>query len=465
MAMLRLSLGALALSLAGVVARPVWAQLCAIDPISPLCCPSPCPVFDPVRVPKLLGDVEALGKAVGVDAQIVQSASQIKQSIGETQAAAAAVIQQYSSLAGTLSSEVTSIQTSVSAAPTEALKGIKRALFEPANAALSSVTQLANRRSARAAAVEGEQVAALAVSLMQTQALSINSSRQSLVSAATSNSQQLQGDLAANSTSRLVIYQDVGALHQLVSAWVAQRSMQSAAVHPVEGGGAVTPTASAVAATPSANPLPLQNVSDTLDQLIALHDARVVAQAALATYPSLQQAVASANLANQFANDAESGLRRRLSDIGFSGSKSLSDIETALKTADSTDWLDSAKARSAQQAVSRVAARFADDKFSQGALDGLQTAMLGWLDADKQSRYWAGQASEAQQSISALDAHLGTLSDLAGVDVTGASGRLREKALIASLSRNPAAARWRPLLATATKDASAQSVLGYWVVP
>jgi len=465
MAMLRVSLGALALLVAGVLARPALAQLCIVDPISPLCCPSPCPIFDPVRVPKLLGDVEALGKAVGVDAQIVQSASEIKQSIGEAQAAAIAIVQQYSSLAGTLSSEVTAIQSGLSANPAEALNGIKQTLLEPANTVLSDATQLAKRQSARAAAVQGEQVAAFAVSLMRTQALSTNSAQQSQLSAAASNSRQLQGDLAVNSTSRLAIYQDVGALHQLVSAWVAQRSMQSAAVHPTGDWGPTTSTASAVATPPSANAPPPQNVSGALDQLVALHDARVAAQAVLATYPALQQSVASASLASQFASDAESSLRRNLSDIGISDSTSLSTVETALKAVDSTDWLDSAKTLSARQAVSKVSAGLTDGNISQVALGGLQTAMLGWLDADKQSRYWTGQATQAQQSMSALDAHLGTLSDLAGVDVTGAPGRLREEALISSLSRNPAAARWRPLLTAAAKDGSAQSVLGYSVAP
>ena len=56
----------------GALASPAVAQLCAVDPISPLCCPSPCPIFDPMRVPKLLADVDALGQTVGIDAQIVQ---------------------------------------------------------------------------------------------------------------------------------------------------------------------------------------------------------------------------------------------------------------------------------------------------------------------------------------------------------------------------------------------------------
>jgi len=465
MATLRVRLGAMALLFAGLLASPALAQLCMIDPISPLCCPSPCPVFDPTRVPKLLGDVEALGNAVRIDAQIVQSASEIKQSIGEARAAATTIIQQYSSLAGTLSGEVTAIQSGLSANPAEALNGIKQTLFEPANAALPNATQLTNRQSARVAAGQGEQVASLAVSLMRTQALSTNSAQRSQLSSAMSNSQQLQGDLAVNSTSRLAIYQDVGALHQLVSAWVAQRSMQSAAVHTIGDGGTTATTASTLATPASANSPPPQNVTSALDQLVALHDARVAAQAVLATYPALQQAVSSARLASQFASDAESSLRQSLSDIGLASSTSLSTIETALKTADSTDWLDSAKSVSALQAVSKVVAGLTNGTVGQATSDSLRAAMLGWLDADKQSRYWTDQAAQAQQSMSALDAHLGTLSDLAGVDVTGTSGRLREEALIASLSRDPAAARWRPLLTIAAKDASAQSVLGYSVAP
>ena len=458
----------IALLVAGAVTCPAGAQFCP-DPILPPCCPSPCPVFDASRVPKLLGDVETLGKAIGVDTQIIQSASQIEQSIGGAAAAASAVAKQVSGFAGTLSSEVTAVQAGLSVQPVDALVGIKQTLFEPANMAASSATQGSSRRSARNAAAQGEQVAALAVSLMRIQALPGISPQQSQLAAATSGSQQLQGDLAANSTSRLAVYQDVGALHQLVAAWVAQRSMQSANVHPVSSGSTSVSPASASNASPSSNPTPSQNIADTLDQLVALHDARVAAQVTLSTYPALQQTIAAANLAGQFASNAEAGLRQGLSDIGVSNSASLLAIETALRTADTTDWLDGTKTLAAQQAVAKVT----DALMQSGqlpasrtaSLDNVQTAMIGWLDADKQSRYWTGQASQAQQSLAALDANLGALSDRAGVDVTGTSGSSRESALIATLSHNPTATQWRPLLVAAAKDASARSVLGYSVVP
>jgi len=95
------------------------------------------------------------------------------------------------------------------------------------------------------------------------------------------------------------------------------------------------------------------------------------------------------------------------------------------------------------------------------AFGQVQTAMIGWLDADKQSRYWTALAAQAQQSISALDANLGALSDEARVDVTGNTGAAQEKALLIKLSHDPSAAQWQPLLNAAAKDISAKSVLSY----
>src|SRR5579859_6120390 len=96
----RWSSAALTVLVLGALASPALAQLCVIDPISPLCCPSPCPVFDPMRVPKLLADVDALGQTVGIDTQIVQTATQVGQSIGDARAAATTMSQQLAGFAG-----------------------------------------------------------------------------------------------------------------------------------------------------------------------------------------------------------------------------------------------------------------------------------------------------------------------------------------------------------------------------
>lgn len=453
----------------GALASPALAQLCVIDPISPLCCPSPCPIFDPARIPKLLADVDALGQTIGTDAQIVQAASQVGQSIGDAKAVATAMNQQSSSFAGTVSSEVSAIQSGLSVNPLQALAGLKQTLFE--TAAPSTSTQMASRLSARTTASQGEQVGAFAVSLMRSKALSSLAPQQSQLAGAVTGAQQLQGDMAANSASRLALYQDVGAVHQLVSAWVAQRSMQAATRHPSVAGGTA---ASAVATTggfpaePASRP-PTQALATAMDQLVALHDARVTAQAVLSSYPALQQTMARATLADQFATDAESNLRQGLSNAGLSAA-SVSDVEKSLTTVDATGWRDNAKTAAGQQAASKVAVALlagggASVDGGGGAIQQLQSVMASWLDADKQARYWAGLASQAKQSIATLDATLGTLSDRAGLDVVGAAGAASEKVLLAKLSADPAAEQWRALLTAAGQDPAARSVLTYAGTP
>jgi len=472
MTVTRWSSAALTVLVLAALASPALAQLCAIDPISPLCCPSPCPIFDPMRVTKLVADVDTLGQAVGVDAQIVQAATQVGQSIGDAKAVAATMSRQLSNFAGTVSGEVTAVQNGLSANPVQTLTGLKQSLFETVGSPSTS-TQMASRISARTTAFQGEQAGAFAVSLMRSKALPALAPQQSQLAGAATGAQQLQGDMAANSASRLALYQDVGAIHQLVSAWVSQRSMQAGIRYPNGAGGTtVSPAVATGNSTPSSSPSPTQALASTMDQLVALHDARVTAQTVLSAYPAIQQTIASAALAGQFASDAEAALRQSLSSTGLSAT-SLSDVEKALMTIDSTGWLDSAKTAVAQQAVSTVAAALLSaGGLSQGSADGgnaaiqqLQSTMASWLDADKQSRYWAGLASQAQQSISTLDATLGTLSDRVGADVAGSAGAASEKALLAKLSADPAAGQWKTLLAAAAQDPSARSVLKYTGTP
>jgi hypothetical protein len=443
----------------GVLASPALGQLCAIDPISPLCCPSPCPVFDPKRVPKLLVEADTLGQAVGIDAQIVQTATQIGQSLGDAKAVASTMNQQLSNFAGTVSSEVTAIQNGLSDNPVQTLAGLKQSLFETVGTP-STNTQLASRVSARTAAFQGEQAGAFAVSLVRSKALPSLAQQQAQLAGAATGAQQLQGDMAANSASRLALYQDVGAVHQLVSAWVSQRSMQVGVRYPNGAGGSTaSPAVASGNSTLPSSASPTQALANATDQLVALHDGRVTAQLVLSSYPALQQTIASASLAGQFASDAEAALRQSLARAGLSAT-SLSEVK-------------SAKTAAAQHAVSTVAATLLSaGGLSQGDTDGgneaiqqLESTMASWLDADKQSRYWAGLASQAQQSISTLDATLGTLSDRVGADVAGEAGAASEKALLAKLSADPTAAQWKALLASAARDPSAHSVLKYTVTP
>jgi hypothetical protein len=457
------ALSALALGLAS----PVLAQFCALDPISPLCCPSPCPVVDTTRVPKLLSNVETLGDAIGIDAQVIQATAQLGQSIGEAGNVASAVGGQLSSFAGALSNQATVLQTGA-ANPARALAGVKQSLFEPVGIT-STGTQVSTRRAARMAAAQREQVAAFAVSLTRSKTLSALASRQSQIAGMAAGTEQLQGDMAANSASRLALYQDVGAIHQLLAAWVAQRSMQAALAHPSAAGDTTAPSPPPPATGDNAPPPPAsadQAMAGAVDRLVILHDARVAAQTLLSAYPGLQQTIASANLADQFAIQAESALRQSLSNAGLS-TIPLADIENTLATLDTTGWLDSVKASAAQQAVSKVsAAILAGSGLSQNndggaAVQQVQAAMAAWLDANKQRIYWADLASQAKQSISVLDAGLGALSDRAGIDVSGAAGAAQEKILLAQLSRSMGTTPWKPVLAAAVQDPLARSVLNY----
>jgi hypothetical protein len=149
-------------------------------------------------------------------------------------------------------------------------------------------------------------------------------------------------------------------------------------------------------------------------------------------------------------------------------------IEKALLSLDGTGWLDPEKTDQAAQSASKVLAAVvvgggvSPAEISDGNDEPVARAtasMTAWLDADKQSRYWAGLGAQARQSMSILDARLSALSDRAGVDVAGAAGAAREKALLARLSTDPAGLQWQALLVSAAQDASATHVLKYGRTP
>jgi hypothetical protein len=420
-------------------------------------------VFDPTRVPKLLSDASGLEQAGVLDGQIVQSMSQLGKTIGNTAAAVTSVTKQLSTIPASMSGEVTAIQSSLSTNPVAALASLQQTLFEPGISGQTSAAQMAARSASRASAAQQEQIGALATGLMKSNSLPSLSALQSQLATTASESDQLHADLAANSTARLALYQDVGGLHQLAAAWLSQRAAGAALKHPNMAGGTIPQPAEATSGPNSQAGSSPQSLQSTVDALVSLHDSRVSAQTLLSAYPSLQQTIASSTLANQFTSAAESALQKSLSSLGAGSGANLSDVESALQTSDASGWLDSGKDAQAQKAAARVLAAFV----AAGMLplgnseDGLQVqqAMSAWLDANKQSQYWAQLAQSAQNSMASLDRRLGALSDRVGLDVVGNSVAAAETALLDRLKQDPSAAQWQVLIAAATQDPGAQSVL------
>jgi len=440
---------------------PVLAQFCAVDPLIPPCCPTPCPILDPTRIPDLLADVTNLQQTVGAETQIVRSMTQLGQAIGDTKAAMTALSQYLSSFPSTISSERTAIQANLPINPVAALVSLRQSLFEPASGGQGSATQMTARAANRAVAAQQEQVGSFAASLMKSRSLPSGPLLHDQLAAVASGSNQLHVDLVVNSTSRLALYQDVGSLHQLLAAWVSLRSSAASLTHSEISGGTVSqPSVAPEGVGQSA--ITSQAEQSTVDQMIALHDSRVSAQMLLPVYPALQQTIASSSLADQFVGDAQRTLQKSLSTFGAGSDTALSQVEKALLSADASGWLDSGKDAQAHRAAVQVLAGMAvNGSISPDSAgdDDLIKAMSAWLDASKQSRYWGQLAQDAQTSIANLDQRLGVLSDRAGVDVTGSAAAAAEAALLSKLRHDPSASQWQGLLAAASHDRGAQSVL------
>jgi hypothetical protein len=385
------------LTLGMAAGAPVFAQFCALNPISPLCCPSPCPVFDPTRVPKLVADVTSLEQTVSAESQIVQSMTQLGKTIGNTAASVVSITRQLSAFPFTISGEVTPVQGGLPSDPVAALGALEQTIFESGSLGKTSVKQSAARSAAREAAAQQEQVAGLTISLMKSSTLTSAWSLQSQLAGTASASEQLRVDLAANSMARLALYQDMGALHQLAAAWLSQRAAGSAVKHPDVAGGMIAQAAAGPSGQSAEGWSSTPTLQSMADQLVSLHDSRVSAQALLTAYPSLRQTIASSGVADQFARSAESTLQTSLSALEGISPSTLPDVENALQTADRTGWLSHGKDEQAQRAAARVlAALVASGTVSQAQFvndssvgQQLQEAMSAWLDAHKQSQYWA----------------------------------------------------------------------------
>lgn len=446
--------GAIGLLLTTGIAVPSEAWICA-DPLLPPCCPSPCPVIDPARVAKLLADVDSVKQSIALESQIVEAARQMRDSVGGAVSAAQSFGAQLSNLGGTISGELTSPQVGLPASPAAALGTIRQAFFSASGSQSTASQDLAIAQS-RQGAVQAEEMGGYAVSLMRSAAMTSTN----LGPLAPKTTQELRGDVARNSLSRLQTYQSVNRIHQLVAAWLSQRSAEAASKHSVIAGGSI-----AVSSPPPATSSDMGNdqaVFKMLNQLVSLHDARVEAQALLSSYPALEQTLASAVLAKQFSDGAETRLKQALLAAGMSGAL-LPDIQKSLLSLDRSGWLDSGKDAGSVQAAAAVLAALTPSKSSSAEEDPgmaqLQSAMTSWLDADKQSRYWGSLSADAQNVIGVLDTHLGALSDRMGIDVAGVPAAFREQILLKQLSDEPGASRWDKLISAARQDPAARTVL------
>ena len=235
-------LGAVLLSAGAAI--PAIAQIC-LDPLSPLCCPSPCPVIDLGRVPKLLAEVDSLKQSVELDSRVAQSALQMSQAVGGTISAGQALGTQVFDIGSAISGETTARQIGLPANPSAALGVIKQSLFVTAGSP-QTASQSRNLAASRRAAAQAEQMGGYALSLSHAAALSTAVSQQAQRAAAAAG-RQLHGDIASNSLARMGTYQSLNDIHQLVAAWLSQTSAQSAVTRSTIGGG----SAAAISGVPS----------------------------------------------------------------------------------------------------------------------------------------------------------------------------------------------------------------------
>jgi hypothetical protein len=215
------------LILAGLVlavcSEPAWSQ--CVSPLVAPCCPSPCPILDPIRLVRLLENVVATEQAVTAEAQIGQSMFHIGQSLGNGGMSSSALVPPIIGL----SNEITAPEAGLPTAPSAAAQSLKQTMFDVQTS--SSLTDQTLRRQRRAAAAAAERIGALSVALSHAQLLPNAALTGSAGAAMAAAAPQLRADFAAGGGVRMTLLNDMMSLHQNVAAWLSLRSTMAALKH------------------------------------------------------------------------------------------------------------------------------------------------------------------------------------------------------------------------------------------
>lgn len=384
------------------------AGVCAGQSVAPPCCPSPCPIYDPTRLPALQTLAQDAVLTAGLEQQSNQTLSSIAAAVG-------------SNLGGwqmSLAGNFLAGPVGISALPADSLVLVKQSLFEPLPPASSSALDLARRDQSRAMSAATEGVAGLSLSLQHAAGLPRTAAASQTQPPAT----DLQGALARLAGTRLILLADLMALDQLWTAGLSESVSKAARLYPV-------PAVSSATAPPNGTPIPanamaaMTNSAPTRSAKPALQPQQNAAEAILARYPALQRTVTTASLAQRIQGNARATLADALTQAGLDPVSGLPLVQSSLLSRDQTGWQDAAsKISAAEHAASQLLPQLVDQADSGSALR-LQRSMAAWLDARKQAVYWRALSADAEAEISLLDQRLGEISDQVGFDITGQAAR------------------------------------------
>jgi hypothetical protein len=467
-------IGSLVLLAVVSAAEPVGAvAFCTLHPINPLCCPSPCPIADQAKLIDFVDEVADAWQQVDGCRQVADTYYQFAAAVGPNGPLATGLRRLPSSVSMVFSTYKTALPGTLTPGdlsnPRAVSEILKKSMFDQSGLNAVKLSDSLGRLGKRDNAAIGEAYVALATGLHGYARLVDVSADGGTQTVAASRAASTRVDLAANTSSRQALIDNLGGVQELLSSWAASESTASAIIHSSTLGS--LPAVSASAAT-SPLAVSLQTKADQLGRLrqvralvnrldvtisavTSLHNERCAANLMVAQYPGLRNTVNSDNLAIQFRDSDAANAAALLAQVFSDGTAAFQVVQEQLLSLDTTGWRDNATKSPAADAAAEIVVqsilsnpqRFGVVQNPQWNQDGqginngqlisaLRTSFSSWLEDEKLERFWHPLRQDAETAIGTLDQRLGEINRRRGFDVASAAALDQESYLLRIFDQN-----------------------------
>jgi hypothetical protein len=440
----------------------VLVAFCVVHPINPLCCPTPCPVWDDAKVADYLRQADGLWRSVEQCRDFAGDALSLVRAFGPNGPLAVELRR----LPGNVSALVRTAETAGKGLwrtdrlddPRAVAEMLKTTLVDPSSLPVNRLSGQMARLGQRLDLLDGSCLDGLAGATgqrVQLAAVAADGARQASTAAA---SQNLRGDAAAGSNARQAVLDTLLGVRSLLTLWLSKQAADGMAAHADSLGtlpAAAAPPSLAVRVTEASHRQAaaitvlqgLHELDGTVSALTAVHNQRHAASVMTAQYPGLWTTIASDKRAQEFRASDRAAAVSLLSQLFSDGEAAFDIVQGRLLALDRSGWRDSdVKTQAAAAAAQAVVQALAVDPGAFGALRGqgradrdpptaqaLEERFAAWLESDKQVRFWAPLRGNAEAAIALLDRRRADMERRWGQDIGAASPR--EAALIETFDR------------------------------
>jgi hypothetical protein len=443
---------------------------CVVHPINPMCCPTPCPVWDNAKVVGYLRQADQLWRSVEQCRDFAGDALSLVKAFGPKGPLAVELRR----LPGNVSAVVRTADTAGKGVwrtdrledPRAVAEMLKTALVDPSSLPVSRLSGQVARLGQRLALLDGSCLDGLSGATGHRVKLAEVAADGAGQMSSAAASQNLRGDVAAGSNARHAVLDNLLGVRSLLTLWLSKQAADGMAAHadslealpaaaaPPSLADRVTDASRRQAAAATALK-GLHEMDGTVSALTALHNERHAAGIMAAQYPALWTTIASDQKAAEFRESDRAAAVGLLSQLFSDGEAAFDIVQGRLLALDRSGWRDSGvKTQAAAAAAQAVVQALAVDPGAfgvvrrQGRADrdpptaqALEERFAAWLESDKQVRFWTPLRQGAEATIALLDRRRADIERRWGRDIVAVPAQ--EASLIETFERQLAS--WNDL--------------------